>query len=354
MSEAVRAMEIRQIVIVGGGLAGWYAAARLGHAMRGRRITLRVVHAAPSGAEPDPFDVFCSSTLPALHVAHAELGLDERAFMRECRATFKLATEYRGLTDPARSYMLPHGEIGARLEAVGFHQFISRLAHAGRALDIDEFSVPALAARLGRFAHPSQDVRTVLSTFEYAYHLDTQAYTRRLRALAQDLGAVAIDAELAGVELDADGTNIAALKLTDGQRLGGDLFIDCSGTRSALLGAALAVPFDSWQSWLPCDRAVVTSVAAFEPPAPFTRVAAEPGGWSWQVPLRDQLVQALIFDGKRVDADAVLNKAAQSHSRALRFTKICVYATQGVVDFSERKSDECDVVCLDGAQELLP
>jgi len=302
-------MEVRDIVIVGGGLAGWYAAARLGHAMRGRKINVSVVHGAPAGAPADPLDVFCASTLPAQAVAHAELGLEERLFMRECRATFKLATEYRGFTDPARSYMLPHGEIGARLEAVGFHQFITRLAQAGRTPDLDEFSVPAIAARLGRFAHPSQDARTVLSTYEYSYHFDTQAYTRLLRGFAQRLGTVAVDAGLAAVERGADGRDIAALTLSDGQRITGDLFIDCSGARSALLGAALEVPFDSWRGWLPCDRAVVTRVSALEPPAPCTRVTAEPGGWSWQVPLRSELEQAWFFDSSRVDPDTALKRA---------------------------------------------
>jgi tryptophan halogenase len=62
--------------------------------------------------------------------------------------------------------------------------------------------------------------------------------------------------------------------------------------------------------------------SAFEPPAPFTRINAEPGGWSWQVPLRDQLVQGRVFDGSRIDADAALKKAAQIQARAiaLRFT----------------------------------
>lgn len=309
MSDAALDMTTRNIVIVGGGLAGWYAAARILHAMRGRKITVRVVHAAPARAPADPLDVFCASTLPAQAIAHAELGLEERLFMRECRATFKLATEYRGFTDPARSYMLPHGEIGARLEAVGFHQFITRLAQAGRAPDLDEFSVPSIAARLGRFAHPSQDARTVLSTYEYAYHFDTQAYTRLLRGFAQRLGAVAVDAELAGVERSADGRDIGALTLADGERITGDLFIDCSGARSALLGAILEVPFDSWRGWLPCDRAVVTRVGALEPPAPFTRVSAQAGGWTWQVPLRTELEQAQIFDSTRADPDTALKRA---------------------------------------------
>ena len=147
----MREIAIRDITIVGGGLAGWYAAARLCHAMRGREIRVRVVHGAPAGSEADPLDVFCASTLPTLALAHVGMGIDERAFMRECGATFKLATEYRGFTGPGRSYMLPFGEIGARLEAVGFHQFISRLAQAGRALDIDEFSVPATCSAARAF-----------------------------------------------------------------------------------------------------------------------------------------------------------------------------------------------------------
>ena len=169
---------VRDILIAGGGLAGWYCAARLCHAMRGRALNVRVLRAAPAGAAVDPLEVFCSSTLSAVPLAHAELGIDERTFMRDCDATFKLATEYRGFDDASRGYFLPFGEIGARLEAVGFHQFIGRLMRGGREYSLDDFSVPAIAARHGRFAHPTRDPRSVLSTYEYAYHLDTQAYTR--------------------------------------------------------------------------------------------------------------------------------------------------------------------------------
>jgi len=300
---------VRDIVIAGGGLAGWYCAARLCHAMRGRALNVRVVRASAAGTAVDPLEVFCASTLSAAPVAHAELGIDERAFMRDCDATFKLATEYRGFGEPARNYFLPFGEIGARLEAVGFHQFIGRLMHAGREFSLDDFSVPSIAARHGRFAHPSRDPRSVLSTYEYAYHLDPEAYARFMRRFAENLGAVAVDEDLAGVDT-ADGATIRAITLADGTRLHADLFIDCSGARAVLLGEALQTPLQSWRAWLPCDAALVTRMPAPVDAPSYTRSLAQPDGWYWQVPLRSAVQAAMFYDSRALDGQTAQARAA--------------------------------------------
>jgi tryptophan halogenase len=302
---------IRDIVIVGGGLAGWYTAARLGQAMRGR--SLRVVRAAPRDQPVDPLDVFCASTLSTLPVVHAELGIDERAFMRACGATFKLAMDYRGFADPARSYLLPFGEIGARLEAVGFHQFIGRLAHGGHAFSLDDFSVPSLAARLGRFAHPTRDVRSALSTYEYAWHVDTNTYTLGLRTLAGKGVVVAIDADVTHCE--TDGERIGSITLDDGTKLTADLFIDCTGARS-LLTSALRTPFESWRHWLPCDTARVARLPAAADPPPVTRAHAQADGWSWHVPLRSGIESAFFYDSR---AGTPQLATALAGSREVRF-----------------------------------
>lgn len=287
---------IRTVVIVGGGLAGWYSAARLCHAMRGRSLQVRVVRAAPAAAVVDPLDVFCASTLSTTPVAHAELGIDERSFLRDCDATFKLATEIRGFDQPSHGYLLPFGEIGARLEAVGFHQFVSRLMRAGRELSLDDYSVPAIAARLGRFAHPTRDARSVLSTYEYGYHLDTTAYTGLMRGIAERLGAVAVEQDLAEVDVAAH-DQVRSLTLGDGSRVTADLYLDCTGARAALL-QALRVPFESWRDWLPCDTARLSRLPAPAELPPATRATALPGGWTWQVPLRSALETALVFDSR--------------------------------------------------------
>ena len=309
---------VRNILIAGGGLAGWYCAARLCHAMRGRALNVRVLRAAPAGAAVDPLEVFCSSTLSAVPLAHAELGIDERMFMRDCDATFKLATEYRGFDDASRGYFLPFGEIGARLEAVGFHQFIGRLMRGGREYSLDDFSVPAIAARHGRFAHPTRDPRSVLSTYEYAYHLDTQSYARMLRAFAEKLGAVAVDEDLSRCDVADDGT-IRALIAGDGTQLTADLFIDCTGARAALLGEALRTPFESWRAWLPCDAALVARRPAATDLPPCTLALAQDDGWIWQAPLRSGVETAAIFDSRAATREAAQTVATLPAPREIRF-----------------------------------
>ena len=283
--------------------------------MTGRVLRVRVLHAAPHGKEADPLDALCTSTLPSLVVAHEELGIDERAFMRECGATFKVATQYHGFSARKSSYLWPFGEIGARFESVGFHHFVSRLMAAGHALDLDEFSIPAIAARLGRFAHPSPDERSVLSTYDYAYHLDPRAYTRLLRAFAERRGAIGIDADLAAVERGAAG-RISALRAADGLRLEADFFIDCTGTRATLLGQSLEVPFASWTSWLPCDAAVVVRGKGSAAMAPCTRIAAQPSGWVAENPLRGSNQYSLLFERARLSAEAAATKLATGFEAA--------------------------------------
>jgi tryptophan halogenase len=298
---------VRDILVAGGGLAGWYCAARLSQALAGRAMRVRVLHAAAPGADPDPLDPVCASTLPSQVLAHEALGIDERAFMRECRATFKVATLFAGFSAGKPSYLWPFGEIGARLESVGFHHFLGRLLAAGHELDIDAFSVPAIAARLGRFAHPANDPRSVLSTYEYAYHLDTAAYTGLLRQFAERRGVQAIDADLGAVERDAGG-HITALRAADGTRLEADLFIDCTGTRAALLGESLGVAFESWAQWLPNDGAVVAAANGNAAAAPCTRIAAQPEGWISEVPLRGASQYSLLFDSASLSAAAARAK----------------------------------------------
>lgn len=314
--------QVRDILIAGGGLAGWYCAARLAQALAGRNTRLRVLRAAPPGADPDPLDPLCASTLPSQVLAHEMLGIDERGFMRECRATFKVATQFHGFSRGRSSYLWPFGEVGARLESVGFHHFLARLLAAGHAFDIDAFSVPAIAARLGRFAHPSQDERSVLSTYEYGYHLDTRAYTRMLRRFAGQRGVEELAADLGGVERDEAG-RIAALRTTDGVRLQADLYVDCTGTRAALL-RTLGVPFDSWARWLPNDAAIVARGKGNPNAAPCTRVAAQPEGWICEVPLRGDGEYSLLFESAVLPPDAARAKVIAGVQAAtadsLRFT----------------------------------
>src|SRR3546814_6199100 len=89
-----------------------------------------------------------------------------------------------------------------------------------------------------------------------------------------------MEGKVVGVVRDAQSGDVASLTLASGAEVAGDLFIDCSGFRSLLLGATMGVPWIDWSAWLPCDRALAVPCASVEPLTPYTRATAQRGGRS--------------------------------------------------------------------------
>ncbi len=317
---------VRSIVIAGGGVAGWLTAALLARALDTRRIAVRVIDTCSATDGIDPLDRLSGSTLPPLPVLHAELGLDEAALLRATRGTFKLGSEFRDWDAHGGAYLLPFGEIGARIEAVGFHHYLRRLAGLGHALHVDEFSLPAQAARQARFAHPSDDPRAVQSTYEYGYHLDVTAYAQLLREYSVGRGVTLIAAGVAGVRLRTGDGFIETVELDNGESLSADLFIDCSGARAALIGA-LGTPFLDFSHWLPCDGALLGSATAAAQLPPMTTATALASGWCQRVPLQQRTAIAVLTasgfasdDFARAELAGATPDSRDPDPVALRFT----------------------------------
>ena len=184
-----------RVAIVGGGVEAWMTAAALARATGGQ-AQIRVVETGPAvkGA---------LSTLPALRSFHALLGLDETALMAATRATYKLGSRFSGWT-PGASFCDAFGEIGASLEGVGFHHYWTRLRQAGEAASLDDYSLAAVIAQLGRFSAPDPDPRSPLSTLAYGLHLDAELYVGVLRNLALRGGVSADAGEWIDQHADSD------------------------------------------------------------------------------------------------------------------------------------------------------
>ena len=291
------ARPVGSILIVGSGFAAWASAAMLARATRGR-IPVTVVAAAGADARDDEL---LGSCRPSILRTHAAMEIDEPGFMRATRATFKLGTELRDWGAPGQSFVHAFGDIGARLDSVSFHQLLNRARLAGKPVgNVDEFSLAAVAARAGRFAHPSADRRSVASTFSYAYHFDAVAAAGYLRELARRQGARHVVGEVREVRRRENGL-VQGVTLESGERLDAQFFVDCSGAASQLLGKALGVPFESWTHWLPCDR-VTQLRTTRDAPAPSASVAAaHPAGWRLSLPLQGQDLQAVFHASAYLD-----------------------------------------------------
>jgi tryptophan halogenase len=304
---------VREILIVGGTIAGWLSAAILARSLPAARYRVRLLEAAAPAPALETLGGGLAS-LPALRAAHTLLGLPEAEVVRQARAGFSLGAEFVGWPRPGEHYFRPFGATGAPLDGVAFHNLWQRMRSASAAGELEDYALGAVAARLGRFAPPAADPASALSTLDYGYHLDGEGYRQLLRAAALQHGAVRIEGEPGEVRLrGADGWIESVVPAGAGEPLAADFFIDCTGTKALLLGEALGVPFEDWTHWLPCDRAVAAREEG--EPAPYLRVEAEAAGWQWRMPLRDGVARLRLFSSAHERMDGAFAFASGRRAR---------------------------------------
>ncbi|KQM95240.1 tryptophan halogenase [Sphingomonas sp. Leaf22] len=322
MSEA----NIRSIVIVGGGTAGWMAAAALSHMLAGSGMAIRVVESEAIGTVG-----VGEATIPHIQYFNRLLGIDEDDFVRRTCATFKLGIEFVDWGQIGERYIHPFGTYGQEMEGIHFHHFWYRHAQAGGALPLDRFSIGVGAARAGKFMRPDPSRRgSPLAGISYAFQFDAALYAKYLRERAEAAGVVRTEGRIVDVALNGANGHVDHVLLDDGSRVAGDLFIDCSGFRGLLIEGALNAGYDDWCEWLPCDRAVARPCARVGDPTPYTRATATSVGWRWRIPLQSRTGNGHVYCSDYVDDDtalAMLNDGLDGAPLAdpnfLRFTAGC-------------------------------
>ena len=295
------AKPVTKIVIVGGGTAGWMTAAaimRVLGAMPGLSVTLVESEAIGTVGVGE-------ATIPQIIGFNRLLGIDEMAFMRETRATYKLGIEFVDWLRPGHSYVHPFGSFGLDMLGIDFQHFYLRGASLGDAGRIDDYSIAAVAAKAGRFGWPRPDnPRSPMSKLSYAFQFDAGRYARFLRRYAEGHGALRVEGRITHAVQDGETGFVTAVALDDGREVAGELFIDCSGFRSLLLGQTLGVPFTDWSRWLPCDSAVAIPCTLGGANEPLTRSTARPAGWQWRIPLQHRIGNGHVFSSAHIDRQA--------------------------------------------------
>ena len=289
---------IRRIVVVGGGTAGWMAAAALARfiAPSGKRVV--VVESEAIGIVG-----VGEGTIPPILEFNHQLGIDEAEFLRETHASYKLGIDFVGWTHEDDRYFHQFGQIGRPLNGVPFYQLWLKNRENPAVGPLRDYSMSAVAAAQDRFGHPASDPAEPLSQLAYAFHFDAAAYGRFLRKYAEQRGAERIEGRIVEVEQDDETGFVTGLRLDDDRRVRGDLFIDCSGFRSLLLGQALGVPFEDWSHWLPCDRAIAVPSERTDPLLPYTRSTAHPAGWQWRIPLQHRTGNGHVYSSAHISDD---------------------------------------------------
>ncbi|WP_114521725.1 tryptophan halogenase family protein [Altererythrobacter sp. ZODW24] len=309
-----------RVVVLGGGTAGWMSAASVAKLLPGI-ASVELVESEDIGIVG-----VGEATLPHIRSFVERLGINEAAFMKATHATYKLGIDFRDFGKIGESYIHPFGSFGEEVAGVPFHHYWLQLQQQGLADDIGTYSMGVMAALGDKFRPPAGDA-SLGSTYGYAYQFDATLFGPFMRDFATGLGVTRTEGRVTDVKRSGTSGDVETLVLEDGREVHGDLFIDCSGFRSLMLGGALDMEWEDWAHWLPCDRAAAMPCKhVTDEIEPYTRATAMPAGWRWRIPLQHRVGNGYVYASEFLSDDeacAAIKEAAEGEQladpRVLRF-----------------------------------
>ena len=314
---------IRKVVIVGGGTAGWMAAAAISKVMAPTGLAIVLIESDEIGTVG-----VGEATIPQISLFNTLLGIDENEFVRATNGTYKLGIEFVDWTRIGHRYVHPFGFYGLNMMGVEFHHHWLKGRALGDQSELDDYSLSVVAGLAGRFEHPRHDMpNSPLSKISYAYQFDAGLYARYLRGLAESWGVRRSEGRIVDVACNGESGFVEAVVLQNGTRIEGDLFVDCSGFRGLLIEQTLGAGFEDWSQWLPCDRAYAVPCESAGERQPLTRSTARSAGWQWRIPLQHRTGNGYVYSSAHISDDeaaatllANLDGAALAEPKQLRFT----------------------------------
>jgi tryptophan halogenase len=314
---------IKNIVIVGGGTAGWMTATALSTLLRGK-YNIRLV-------ESDEIGIIGvgEATIPMIQRFNEVAGIDENEFLRETNGTFKLGIEFVNWGKQGDSYMHGFGNIGQDLWTVRFDQYWQKMQRIGKAKNLEAYSITRMAAKANKFMPAQRDMgNSPLNDIAHAYHFDASLYARFLRKLCESRGVLRTEGKIAQVSQRESDGHVDAVVLESGERIEAELFIDCSGMRALLIEGALKTGYEDWTHWLPCDRAVAVPCESAAVLLPYTRSTAHKAGWQWRIPLQNRIGNGHVYSSQFIsDDEAQATLLANLDGKALAEPRLIKFGT---------------------------
>ncbi|MCS6235907.1 tryptophan 7-halogenase [Shewanella baltica] len=317
---------IRKIIILGGGTAGWMAAAALANNPVFAAIELCLVESDNIGT----IGVGEGST-PHLKRFMDNLGISEKDWMERCHASYKTGIDFINWNGDGQQYFHPfYFQMDVKPAEVFFINANARRRGHGNAVKPDAFFSSGVLAKHNLSPRPNKAMPYIN---EYGYHFDATELANYLKDYACQRGVRQIIADVVEVSTTQH-QQIETLNLANGERLSADFFIDASGFSAKLIHKALGVPFQSFAEELLNDSAVTVPIlmdpiqTQAQQAKYHTRATALRAGWLWQIPLTHRLGNGYVYSSRHLSANAAAKELLHSvnlpESTQVRFLKLRV------------------------------
>lgn len=298
---------IQSIVIVGGGTAGWMAAAALAKRFANNPIKITLIESADIGTIG-----VGEATVPFIKEFLKNLDINEIEFIQATNATYKLGISFDGWKNKDHTFLHPFAGYGARIDNIPFHHFWIKMMKQKKAQELDAYCLSSQIARAHKFALPKPNQDVELSSFNYAFHFDATLFARYLSNYAQKLGVTRIEATVQNTTQCSTTGFIQSLSLSNDKIIEGEFFLDCSGFKGLLIEDTLKTGYESWNQWLPCDRAVAIPCESDGEPAPYTRSLACEAGWQWRIQLQHRTGNGYVYSSNHISDDQAIEQLSKN------------------------------------------
>ncbi len=281
---------VKKVVIVGGGTAGWMAAAALSQLLGKRLSDITLIES------PDvPSVGVGEATIPGIRNFIAHLGIDEVDFIKRTQASFKLGIQFEDWRHIGSIFFHPFADYGTPIQGIDFHQCLYHTAvNNDTDVALADYCLPTHLAKRKAFAQPPEYPQHPLADYKYAFHLDAVLLADMLKEYAIQKDVKHKPALVNEVIINDKTGFISKVTTQCGASIEGDLFLDCTGFAGLLIDKTLRVNYEDWSHWLPVNRAIAIPSAG-STLNPYTVSKAHEAGWTWRIPLQHRTGNGYVY-----------------------------------------------------------
>ena len=300
---------VKKIGIVGGGSAGYFSALYLKKHFPEIEIELIESSKIPV------IGVGEATTPLMLKVLHTILGFPVRDFFQNAKPTLKLGVKFDWGKPGDYYYNNPFG----------FSNLTNAIYHTKNFNNLSLVSI-LMDKEKAPFVRTAGGIKSLNLPKSIAYHIDNKYFLSYLKNKLLLSGCKIIDAEIQQVDVKGDGKNVEHIVSTTGEKYVYDLFVDCSGFRSLLVGKALQTPWVDYSKSLKTNRAIIGTRDNNDEILPYTTSTTLKHGWLWNTPMQHENHLGYVFSKDHCSDDEAFNELI-GHCKTINNEKVINFKT---------------------------